>query len=70
MTAVSVAAAVLFFADLTVGSAGLSLREVWHGLVSDKADEVTRYIVLNFRIPKAVTALLVGAALSASGLQM
>ena len=70
MTAVSVAAAVLFFIDLTVGSAGLSLCEVWHGLVSDKADEVTRYIVLNFRIPKAVTALLVGAALSASGLQM
>ena len=70
MTAVSVVAAVLFFADLTVGSAGLSLREVWQGLVLDKADEVTRYIVLNFRIPKAVTALLVGAALSASGLQM
>lgn len=60
---------VLFVADILIGSVALPLGEVV-GALFGSGDEVTRNIVLNFRLPKAVTALLVGASLSAVGLQM
>ena len=60
---------VLFVADILIGSVALPLGEVVDALFGG-GDEVTRNIVLNFRLPKAVTALLVGASLSAVGLQM
>lgn len=60
---------VLFVADILIGSVALPLGEVVNALFGG-GDEVTRNIVLNFRLPKAVTALLVGASLSAVGLQM
>lgn len=60
---------VLFVADILIGSVALPLGEVV-GALFGGGDEVTRNIVLNFRLPKAVTALLVGASLSAVGLQM
>lgn len=60
---------VLFVADILIGSVALPLGEVIDALFGG-GDEVTRNIVLNFRLPKAVTALLVGASLSAVGLQM
>ncbi len=60
---------VLFVADILIGSVALPLGEVV-GALFGGGDEVTRTIVLNFRLPKAITALLVGASLSAVGLQM
>lgn len=60
---------VLFVADILIGSVALPLGDVV-GALFGSGDEVTRNIVLNFRLPKAVTALLVGASLSAVGLQM
>ena len=60
---------VLFVADILIGSVALPLGEVIAALFGN-GDEVTTNIVLNFRLPKAVTALLVGASLSAVGLQM
>ena len=60
---------VLFVADILIGSVALPLGDVV-GALFGNGDEVTRNIVLNFRLPKAVTALLVGASLSAVGLQM
>ena len=59
----------LFVTDILIGSVALPLGEVV-GALFGSGDEVTRNIVLNFRLPKAVTALLVGASLSAVGLQM
>ena len=59
----------LFVADILIGSVALPLGEVV-GALFGSGDEVTRNIVLNFRLPKAITALLVGASLSAVGLQM
>ncbi|MBO5903206.1 MAG: iron ABC transporter permease [Tidjanibacter sp.] len=60
---------VLFMVDILIGSVALPLGEVV-GTLFGGGDEVTRNIVLNFRLPKAITALLVGASLSAVGLQM
>jgi iron complex transport system permease protein len=59
----------LFFADILVGSV-LSAGEVWRALIKPGADPDARYIVMNFRLPRATTALLAGASLSAVGLQM
>lgn len=70
MPAVTVLTLLLLLADMAVGSTAIPLKELWRGLTGSGTDETVRYIVLNFRIPKAVTALLSGAALSAVGLQM
>lgn len=59
----------LFFADILLGSVALSVRDIWQALLG-QGDSSTQAIVLNFRLPKAMVALLAGAALSASGLQM
>ncbi len=56
---------------MMVGSVGLSAREVWQGLWgSDEASAATIKIVRHIRLLKAVVAILVGVALSVSGLQM
>ncbi len=60
----------LFLLDLSVGAANIPLREVWAALTGGKCPEVTAKIILNIRLIKAVVALLAGAALSVSGLQM
>ncbi len=66
---------ILFFlllaADLLLGSIIIPVREVFYALFPGEAtDETFRTIVLEFRLPKALTAVLTGAALSLSGLQM
>lgn len=63
---------VLFFAaDLLLGSVIIPVKQVLYALFSSAEESDTfRTIVLEFRLPKAVTAVLTGAALSLSGLQM
>ena len=65
----AVATLLLFFVDLAVGSVAIPLEEVWRGMVGE-GDATLGMIVRNFRLPKAVMALLAGAALSTVGLQM
>ena len=60
----------LFLVDLAVGSVHLSLKDVWNVFWGNECDSVTRNIILNIRLNKAVVALLAGAALAVSGLQM
>ncbi len=62
---------VFFLLSLAVGSVYISPLDVMKILAgfSDGSD-VSREIILNFRLPKAFTAVLVGAALGISGLQM
>ncbi len=60
---------VLFVVDITVGKTGISLGDVVDVLLGG-GDEVTRKIVLDLRLVRAVMALLAGMALSISGLQM
>ena len=65
-----VLAAVLFVVDLSVGSVPIPIREVLAALTGSGNDPVTTKIILNIRLLKAVVALLAGAALAVSGLQM
>lgn len=61
----------LFAADMMAGAVRLSPAQVWGALTgTDGCDTLTRAIVVDIRLVKAVVALLAGAALSVSGLQM
>lgn len=60
---------VLFMADLFLGSSRMEASDVIRALFSqgEPRDEI---IVMQFRLPKAITAILAGAAMSVSGLLM
>lgn len=62
---------ILFIADLLSGSVPVPLRQIYHSIFpSAETNETFRTIILDFRLPKALTAILTGMALSVSGLQM
>ncbi len=56
--------AILFVADVVYGSVRIPINELFSG------DEVYHNIIYNFRLPKALTALITGAAISVAGLIM
>lgn len=60
----------LFITDLSIGASGIPLRDVAAALTGGECPTSTAKIVINIRLVKAVVALLAGAALSVSGLQM
>lgn len=60
----------LFMMDLAVGAVQVPLRDVWNALTGGDCPAGTAKIIINIRLVKAVVALLAGAALSVSGLQM
>lgn len=62
--------ALLFAVDLSVGSTSIPIRHVWNALTGGDCPPTTARIVINIRLIKALVALLAGAALSVSGLQM
>ncbi|MEG0789678.1 MAG: iron ABC transporter permease [Alistipes sp.] len=66
----SVLLAGLFVADLMIGSAAFSVGDIWAALTGGACDPAVRDIVVKIRLLKAVMAMLAGAALAASGLQM
>jgi iron complex transport system permease protein len=62
---------ILFFINLSLGSISIPLKEIFNtisGGITSK--ESWHYIILNYRLPKAITAILVGIGLSLSGLLM
>ena len=60
----------LFSLDLAVGSTSIPLPQVWGALTGGDCPSAVARIVLNIRLIKAIVALLAGAAVSLSGLQM
>lgn len=60
----------LFLLDLAVGAVAVPLGDVWAALTGGDCPQATAKIIQNIRLVKAVVALLAGAALSVSGLQM
>ncbi len=59
----------LFAADIFWGSVSISFSDVLKAIFSRSSGQIET-IVLQFRLPKAITAFTVGVALSVSGLQM
>ena len=61
----------VFFTNLSLGSISIPLEKIFKILFLENTDkESWNYIVLNYRLPKAFTAILVGSGLGASGLLM
>lgn len=61
--------AILLVANLFVGSVAIPVQEVFNVLAGQEcARESWRYIILESRIPQAVTALLAGCSLAVAGL--
>lgn len=60
---------ILFGLDLFLGSVSIRPADVIRSLTGT-GDETVQTLILKFRLPKAITAVLAGIALSLSGLQM
>jgi iron complex transport system permease protein len=65
----SILVLLFFILDLFLGSVSLNATDVIRALFSDNQGHLET-IVYKFRLPKAITALVVGIGLSLSGLQM
>jgi iron complex transport system permease protein len=60
---------VLFILDVILGSVSIKLSDVFSAIFNPGGNQ-TDIIIMKFRLPKAITALIVGMALSLSGLLM
>lgn len=60
----------LFITDLFVGNAQIPFNDGIKALFSSSGNEIIDEIIFNYRLPKAITAMLAGAALSVAGLLM
>ncbi|MBR1630826.1 MAG: iron chelate uptake ABC transporter family permease subunit, partial [Paludibacteraceae bacterium] len=62
--------ALLALADLAFGSTDVGLSQLWQLITGKPVDAIEQAILLNIRLPKMLTAILAGVALSVSGLLM
>lgn len=70
-TTLIIAAFALFIVNISLGSISIPLKDVFKSLTGAEASkESWQYIILNYRLPKAITAVLVGMGLATSGLLM
>ncbi len=61
---------VCFFVNVSLGSVSIPTLEIFKSLIGDIDNESWQYIVQDYRLPKAFTAILVGSGLGISGLLM
>jgi iron complex transport system permease protein len=67
----SVLLIILFFLNISFGSVSIPFKDVFNSLfLGDVSKESWETIIINFRLPKAITAVLVGSGLSLCGLLM
>lgn len=59
----------LFIGSIGMGKVSISMWEIFHAF-TQSTDEVTSNLILNFRIPKSIAAVLVGIALPIAGFLM
>jgi iron complex transport system permease protein len=68
---ISIFLVLCFLINLSSGSVNIPLADTFNSLFGNKVDNDSwNYIIWDYRIPKAITAILVGASLSLSGLLM
>ena len=58
-----------FIGDILLGSVPISLNYLWDSIMTD-GQPIYREIILNYRLPKAFTALFIGGSLAVAGLLM
>jgi iron complex transport system permease protein len=59
-----------FICDIFTGNAQISVKEAWASLFGGSGNLIVDEIIRNYRLPKAITAIIAGSALSVSGLLM
>src|SRR5690606_29665893 len=61
----------LLLINISLGSISIPLKEIFNSLTGGETSKETwDYIIINYRLPKAIAAILVGMGLSISGLLM
>jgi len=61
----------LFFLNISLGSINIPLKDVYTSLLHGSCSkESWNYIILDYRLPKSIVAILIGIGLSISGLLM
>lgn len=66
----AVCCVLLFLADLIFGNISIPLKDVFRIFSGNTDNTVYTEILLNYRLPKALTAIITGASLSVAGLLM
>ena len=62
---------VCFMVNISLGSVSIPLQDTWNAITGRTTQvDSWSYIIWNYRIPKALTAILVGSGLALSGLLM
>lgn len=60
-----------FFANISLGSVYIPIKDVYNSFIGRATElETWQHIIQNYRLPKAITAILVGSGLGISGLLM
>ena len=59
-----------FILDIMWGSVSIPAREVIDTLLGSGSESTSSYVILHFRLPKALTSLVAGAGIAIAGLQM
>lgn len=66
-----IALVLLFLANISLGAVKIPLQDVVQSLTGSEASKTSwEYIILHYRLPKAITAVLTGMGLSIGGLMM
>ncbi len=65
---IAIGVVVLFLVNIFFGSVHIDSAEVMSSLLGRNGDAMVNFIVIDSRLPQAVTALLVGASLAVAGL--
>ena len=66
----AIAILLLFAIDMGVGSVDITASDIWAALIGGDGDPIKRKIIIDIRLTKALVAILAGAGLAVSGLQM
>lgn len=61
---------IFFIIDIFIGNAKIGIRDGIAALFGSSDNDIVDEIIFNYRLPKAITALLAGASLSVAGLLM
>jgi len=60
-----------FFINISLGSVLIPLKSVFNNLIGNSTgNQSWQYIIIDYRLPKAITAIIVGSGLGISGLLM
>ncbi|WP_158844036.1 FecCD family ABC transporter permease [Algibacter sp. L1A34] len=60
-----------FFMNISLGSVSIPFKAIFNSLINSNVEhESWQHIIINYRLPKAITAIIVGSGLGISGLLM